>query len=115
MKNKPISVLIVAILLILAGTVGFFYHLQDFSDPDQELYITILVEILRIVAIISGVLLLRRNNLGKWLAIGWVALHVIISGFNSVQEMLMHLVILIIITVLLFLPSSSSYFHQKIK
>ena len=115
MKNKPISVLIVAILLILAGTVGFFYHLQDFSDPDQELYITILVEILRIVAIISGVLLLRRNNLGKWLAIGWVALHVIISALNSVQEMLMHLVILIIITVLLFLPSSSSYFHQKIK
>jgi hypothetical protein len=115
MKSRSLPVLIVAILLIVVGVVGFIYHLGDFSDPNQELYITISVEILRIIAIITGVLLLRKINLGRWLAVGWVALHVIISAFNSVQEMLMHLAILIIITVLLFLPSSSAYFRQKVK
>ena len=113
MKGRPIAVIIVALLLIIAGTVGFFYHLQDFSAPDQELYITILVEILRIIAIISGILLLRGNNLGRWLAVAWIALHVIISGLNSIEEMLMHLVILVFISVLLFLPSSSAYFEQR--
>lgn len=113
MKGTPLAVIVVAVLLILAGTVGFIYHLQDFSNPQQEMYITILVEILRIIAIISGILLLRGNNLGRWLAVAWIALHVIISGLNSVEEMLMHFVILIIISVLLFLPSSSAYFKQK--
>ena len=63
MKKYPLPVLIVAIALMTAGIVGFFYHLKEFADPDQKLYVTILVELLRIVAFVSGLLLLRANNL----------------------------------------------------
>lgn len=38
MKKCPLPVLIVAIALMLAGIVGFFYHLKEFADPDQKLY-----------------------------------------------------------------------------
>lgn len=113
MKNCPLPVLIVAILLILAGVVGFIYHLQDFADPNQKLYETTLVELLRIVAIIAGILLLRANNLGRWLAIGWVLLHVIISMFNSLEQTLMHIAVMIIVSVLLFLPVSARYFNKN--
>lgn len=114
MKKCPLPVSIVAIALLIAGVVGFFYHLQDFADPDQKLYVTVLVEILRIVAILSGILLFRGNSLGRWLSIAWVLLHVVISTFNSVNETLMHAVVLIIVCVLLFLPVSSGYFKRKI-
>lgn len=113
MKNCPLPVLIVAILLILAGVVGFIYHLQDFADPNQKLYETTLVELLRIVAIIAGILLLRANNLGRWLAIGWVLLHVIISMFNSLEQTLMHIGVLVVVAVLLFLPVSVKFFKSN--
>lgn len=113
MKKFPLPVLIVAILLILAGVVGFIYHLQDFADANQKLYETIFVELLRIVAIIAGVLLLRANNIGRWLAIGWVLLHVVISAFNSVEQMLMHIGVLVVVAVLLFLPVSVKFFKSN--
>lgn len=113
MKKFPLPVFIVAILLILAGAVGFFYHLQDFADANQKLYETILVELLRIVAIIAGVLLLKAKNIGRWLAIGWVLLHVIISAFNSVEQMLMHIGVLVVVAVLLFLPVSVKFFKSN--
>ena len=65
MKLPPLPVLIVAIALVLAGVVGFFYHLKDFIDPAEKLYVVVLVELLRIVAVVSGMLLLRANNSGR--------------------------------------------------
>lgn len=113
MKKSPLPVLIVAIAMLIAGVVGFIYHLKDFADPDQKIYVTVLVELLRIVAIVSGVLLLRGDNIGRWLAIAWVLLHVVISAFNSLEQTIMHAVVLVIVCVLLFLPVSANYFKRK--
>lgn len=113
MKKCPLPVLIVAIALLTAGAVGFIYHLKDFADPDQKIYVTVLVELLRIVAILSGILLLRAINWGRWLSVAWVLLHVVISAFNSVNETIMHIAVLIVVTVLLILPVSSRYFKRK--
>lgn len=113
MKKCPLPVLIVAIALLIAGVVGFFYHLKEFADPDQKLYVTVLVELLRIVAFVSGLLLLRANNLGRLLSIAWVLLHVVISAFNSLGETILHIVVLLIVCTLLFLPVSSNYFNKK--
>lgn len=114
MNKCPLPVLIVAIALLIAGVVGFFYHLWDFADPDQKLYVTLLVELLRIAAILSGILLLRGNSLGRWLSIAWVLLHVVISAFNSVNETIMHVGALITVCILLLLPVSSRYFKREI-
>lgn len=113
MKKYPLPVLIVAAALMVAGVVGFFYHFKEFADPDQKIYVTMLVELLRIVAFVSGLLLLRANNPGRWLSIAWVLLHVVISAFNSVGETIMHIVVLLIVCILLFLPVSSNYFNKK--
>ena len=113
MKSVPLPVLIVAIALLLAGIVGFFYHLKDFSDPGEKLYVVGLVELLRIIAIVSGILLLRASNSGRWLSIAWVLLHVVISVFNSMADTITHLVVLAIVSILLFLPVSSLYFGRK--
>ncbi|CAN5129505.1 hypothetical protein BH11BAC5_BH11BAC5_22950 [soil metagenome] len=114
MKKAPLPVLIVAIALMLAGVFGFFYHLKDFADDNQKIYVTVLVELLRIIAIVSGVLLLRSNNIGRWLSVAWVLLHVVTSAFNSLNETIMHVVVLMIVTVLLYLPVSSAWFKKQL-
>lgn len=114
LKKAPLPVLIVAIALMLAGVFGFFYHLKDFADDNQKIYVTVLVELLRIIAIVSGVLLLRSNNIGRWLSVAWVLLHVVTSAFNSLNETIMHVVVLMIVTVLLYLPVSSAWFKKQL-
>jgi len=113
MKSRPLPVLIVSILFIFAGLIGFSYHITDFFDPGEKLYVTLTVELLRILAFVCGILLLRANNTGRWLSIAWILLHVLISAFNSTSEMISHFVLLIVVSILLFLPVSSTYFRNK--
>jgi Trk-type K+ transport system membrane component len=115
MKKVPITILIVSILLIIVGGAGFISHLRDFINTQEKLYVTILVQLLRILAIISGVLLLQGINSGRWLAVAWVFSHILISAFNSASEVIAHIVIFIILSVLLFLPMSSKYFQSNNK
>jgi len=110
MKNRPLPVIIVSILFILAGCVGFVYHVREFSEPNNNLYELIWILILRILAIVCGILLLFRINWARWVTIAWLIYHIIISAFNSTSEMIAHIVFLIIVSVLLFLPVSSRYF-----
>lgn len=112
MKGRPLPVLIVAILFIIAGLSGFFYHIKDFLASDEKLVEIVLVQLLRLLAVVAGILLLRANNAGRWLAIAWLLVHVAISALNSVGEMFAHVGLLIVVAVLLFLPISSGYFKK---
>lgn len=114
MKHRPpLPVLIVAVLFILVGCIGFIYLLKDISDPDETLPVYYLILFLRLLAIVCGLLLLYRINWARWLTIAWLAYHVAISALNSTSEMVAHIVLLVIVTVLLFLPVSSRFFRDK--
>ena len=113
MKSRPLPVLVVAILFLVAGLFGFLSHIKDFFEPDTELYVVLLVQLLRILAIVCGILLLRGNNSGRWLSITWIFAHIIIGALNSTFQLIAHIVILIIVSVLLFFPVSSAYFQNK--
>jgi uncharacterized membrane protein len=115
MKGRPLPVIMVSLLFILTGCVGFVYHLNDFVKPDENRYELIWVLFLRILAVVCGVLLLFRINWARWLAVAWLICHVIISAFNSMSEMVAHIVFLIIVSFLLFLPASSKFFKNKNK
>lgn len=115
MKKRPVPVIIVAILFILAGCVGLAYHVKELSEQNQNLYETIWILLLRMLAVACGVLLLCRINFGRWLTIAWLVYHCIISAFNSTSEMIAHIAFLVLVSVLLFLPVSSAYFHNKKK
>lgn len=110
MKKRPIPVIIVSTLFILVGCVGFAYHVKELSGKPHETIWVLLVEIL---AVSCGILLLFKINWARWLAIAWLLYHVIISALNSTSEMIAHIVYLVIISVLLFLPASSAYFKVK--
>jgi len=115
MKNRPLPVIIVSILFILVGCVGFAYHVKELFDVNNNLNETIWILLLRILAVVCGLLLLFRINWARWLTIAWLVYHIIISAFNSTSEMIVHIVILILVSFLLFLPVSSAYFRSKSK
>ena len=113
MKNCPLPVLIVSLLFIVAGCVGFVYHLKEFFDPNANLYELFWVQFVRMLAIVCGFLLLKSINWARWLAIAWLLYHVFISALHSLSDTIVHIVFLLLVVVLLYLPKSSAFFQRK--
>src|ERR1700675_3177445 len=90
MTMRPLPVTIIASVYIAMGTIGFIYHLKNFSWSDPLQFDGAWVEVIRIIAIVSGVFLLRGHNWARWVAIAWIMFHVILSLFHSLPEFAMH-------------------------
>jgi hypothetical protein len=113
MKNRPVFVIMVAILFLLAGGIVFVYHVTDLSDPNIDRLELVWVLIVRILALVCAVLLLLRKNWARWLAIAWLLYHVVLSAFHSLSETIIHTILLILITIILFHPISTAYFKKR--
>ncbi|HEY1870179.1 MAG TPA: hypothetical protein VGG71_03930 [Chitinophagaceae bacterium] len=113
MKKPPLPVIIVSVLFILTGCIGFAAHIKDLFASNSKLYESIGVLLLETLAVACGFLLLSRINWARWLAIAWLACHIAISALNSVSQTIAHIVFFIVVTILLYLPVSSKYFHKK--
>jgi hypothetical protein len=110
MKKRPIPIIIVSALFILVGIVGFAFHVKEFPGKPYETTWVLFVEIL---AVTCGALLFFKIAWGRWLTIAWLLYHVRISAFNSTSQMIAHIVFLVVVSILLFLPVSSMYFQSK--
>lgn len=112
MGKRPISVTIIGLLYILSGSTGIIYHLSDPFIMDSE---HILVLIIRLLAIIGGIFVLRRSNWARWLLIIWITYHLVLSMGHEVYEMLMHLFVLILTAYCLFQPNALEYFRNEVR
>jgi hypothetical protein len=88
-------------LFIVTGLVGLVYHLRDLSAPNPFRYEILWVLTLRLLAIVGGAFLLRGVNWARWLLIGWLAYHVVLSAWHSVSEFVFHAVLLVVIAYML--------------
>ena len=98
---RPLAVTILAWVYIAVGTGGFFTHLSD----------GMWVELVEIAAVIAGAFLLRGKNWARWLAVAWMAFHVILSAFHTVRELVVHSLFLAVIAWILFRPEAARYFR----
>ena len=112
MKKRPLSVTIIGWLFIIAGTVGFLYHASEFRSRRFG-YELIWVCVLRLIAIVSGVFLLRGSNWARWLILIWMAYHVVLSIFHSWSDVLTHSLILIVLAFFLLRPQASAYLSSS--
>ena len=55
--------------------------------------------------------MLRGHNWARWLAVAWIAFHVILSAFHSVQEAAFHALLCAVIIWSLFRAGSAGYFR----
>jgi hypothetical protein len=71
------------------------------------------VELLRIIAIVCGIYLLRGSNWGRWLAIAWIAYHVVLSAFHSWLQLVVHCLLCTAFAYFLFRPKATEYFRPS--
>src|SRR5690242_4871598 len=83
-NRPPIAIIIVACLYILVGVAGFAAHFKELitRQPDAPL-----MELTELIALVCGIFLLRRQNWARWLAVAWIAFHVVISAFHPLPEL----------------------------
>ena len=110
MNKRPIYVTVLACILIAAGVIGIAYHFTEFRVSPPKEYFGVLV--VRLIAVIAGVYVLRGKNWARWLSIAWIAFHLGTSLFHTKEGVAVHAVVLIAFTVLLFLPASNRYFRS---
>lgn len=113
MKPRPLPVIVVSLLFITVGAVGFVYHFKEFFTSDTRLPEFIWIQFVRLTAIVCGILLFRSVNWARWLAIAWLLYHVVIGALHSISQMISHIIILIVVVVLLYLPVSSAFFRKR--
>jgi hypothetical protein len=112
-KRRPLAVVVVSVLFILAGAIGFAYHFSEFFDKKVEMDELLWVQLVRIIAIVCGFFLLKSKDWARWLAIAWLLYHVLIAALHSRTQMITHIVILLVVAILLYIPKSSDFFQQK--
>src|ERR1700719_4505061 len=104
--KRPLQVTITGCLFIAAGLVGLVYHLSGRPLDDW----TVLISMIRIIAVVGGVFLLMGYNWARWLMLAWLAFHVVVSVFHSLSEFMPHVVLLMIIGYVLLGAPASKYF-----
>ena len=115
MTKRPPSVTVVSILLVAAGAVGLVYHWKEVNVNHPFQNDALLVELVRLLAIVSGVYMLRGCNWARWLAMAWISLHVVLSAFHSFQQFAIHLLVLAVFAYVLFRRAAAEYFRRAEK
>jgi hypothetical protein len=112
-NRRPISVSVVAWLYIAAGTIGLTAHLAEFVKRRAFHFDAVEIEAVELVGIVSGLFLLRGRNWARWLAVAWIAFHVVLSFFDPLPKLAVHALFCVLIVWALFHRGASRYFRPR--
>ena len=104
-SQRPLSVTIIGWLFIIVGTVGLVYHGTEFKRDGPFQYEVVLVCLIRLLAIVCGVFVLRGSNWARWGLLVWIAYHVVLSAFHTLFELVVHGLLSVVVAWFLLRPS----------
>jgi hypothetical protein len=110
MKKRPLSVIVIGCLYVVTGAIGLVSYLSQFKLQQPFPYDIVWASLVSAIAIVSGVYLLRSSNWARWLAMAWIAFHVVLSVFHSRYELAIHSLLFAAFAYLLFRPEANQYF-----
>ena len=108
-KARPISVTVLAWLFIAVGIIAFVRNFSGILHFEKDGF---LIEFVELVGLTAGIFMLRRQNWARWLAIVWMAFHVVVAAFAHAQGLLFHVLIFLGITCLLLRSDATQYFRR---
>jgi len=111
-NKQPISVTIISSLFIAAGTIGVVYHATELNTQNLFSNDLVWVLLIRLVAVVAGLITLLGRSWGRWLLLAWLAYHVFLSIFHILPELLMHGALLVLAAYILFHSKASDYFKN---
>jgi hypothetical protein len=106
---RPIEVTILAWLYLVAGCVLFAARFRTLLAWEQG---SVWAESTELAAVVSGIFMLLGKNWARWLAVAWIAFHVVLSALHSWGEAVMHGLFCVAFAWILFRPESSRYFRR---
>ena len=113
MKKRPLSITIISWLFVAPGVIGLAYHATEFKAQRPFEYDVVWVCFVRLLAVLSGALMLRGSNWARWLLLVWMAYHVVLSVFHSPFELVIHSLLFAAVAYFLFRPQASAYFRGR--
>ncbi len=111
MNKRPLSVTIIGWAYLVMGVAGFAYHFTGLRVQHRFQSDILLVELIFLIAIVSGAYLLRGHNWARWLVIAWMAFHVVLSIFHTISELAIHTLLCAVLTYFLFRAAATRYFR----
>jgi hypothetical protein len=111
MNKRPNAVTVLSWVFITAGVVGLAYHFTGFKAQPPFQYDILWVALVRLLAIVCGVYMLRGRNWARWLTLVWIAYHVALSAFHSLNELVVHTLFFVVFAYILFRPGATEYFR----
>jgi len=115
MNKRPLPVTVLSLLLVAAGAVGLVYHLNELNRQHPFQNDFLLIELVRLIAVVSGAYMLRASNWARWLALVWIGFHVIVSAFHSLPEFAFHGVLFVVFAYFLFRRQAAEYFLHALR
>ncbi len=105
--KRPLSILIVACAYLAVGSIGFVFHLPELLVLQRD---SAWVELVELLAIFCGAFMLSGRNWARWLALAWMAFHVVIS-FHEPPQLAIHCLFFAVIAWFLFRSDADRYFR----
>jgi hypothetical protein len=65
-----------------------------------------------LLALVGGAWVLRGAGWARWVLVGWMAAHVVLSLMHSTSELIAHVLIFSAVLVLLFRPAASAFLRR---
>jgi hypothetical protein len=110
-RKCPPAVIVIACLFAVAGGVGVAYHATEFNFHGPFQGELVLVCLIRLLAVVAAVFMLRGHNWARWLLMVWLAYHIVLSAFHTAAQVIVHSLLLGVIGFFLFRPEASAYFR----
>jgi hypothetical protein len=109
-NNRPLSVTIIGLIYITAGFVGLVYHWSEWKPPLQQAIVWI--SLVRLLAIVAGLFMLRGNNWARWLALIWITFHVTVGALHGWPQLITHALFLTAIAFFLLRRPANQFFQN---
>jgi len=107
-RKRPVAVLVIACMFIAVGALGFVHHLLRPAALHPN---ALWIELSELLAIAAGAFLLRGRSWARWLALAWIAIHVV-TNWPGVRQVATHALVLAAAAWLLFEPEAQRYFAK---
>ena len=112
MNHRPLPVTIIGCVFILTGAVtGIFHFTQAWARRPLSPEL-IGIELTALAAIVAGAFLLRGRDWARWLALAWMAFHVVLSVFHTIPELAIHSLFFAVLAYFLLRPYAHRYFRS---
>jgi hypothetical protein len=109
-NKRPLSVTLIGFVYIAAGVIGLVYHLSEWKPPLQQEIVWI--SLVRLLAIVAGLFMLRGENWARWLALIWITFHVVVGALHGWPQLLTHALFLAAIAFFLLRGPATQFFHN---